>query len=899
MTITTTPERTATDSNFVVGWHTPRRRNRLRGWRFASRLARREVRRRPGRTILVVALIAVPILAMTLAIVLARTGADTSVQEFERTSGTVADLDLQANPGLVTDAQLRKALPAGSRWVRFGTAGGQVRVAGDAASAPYVEVSGLPLDDRLTSGIIDVRSGRAPRTGEVLLSEQLARKLDVGVGDTLRLDRPEGEWRVSGVGRPARDFRVLEIVFGSFASARVRPGSAQERILIDVPGRPGTAKSENLLGILAAGDVEGAYGRARAVDDRGLERRGGEVDPAGLAWGWVAGVLVLVALGIIIAAAFATSARRQLVTLGQLSTQGATAGLTRLTLALQGTWSGILGSVVGIGLALGALLALRDPIEFLFNTALGPWRIRALDLAVIGLTGMAAATIAALVPARSAARIPVLAALNGRRPLGRVPRRLVPIGLALFGGGLALIAVAVAGSRGSSNDASLFAAVAVVGGLGVMFGMCCASPLAVDVAGRIGGRLRGSWRLAARSIGRLRTRSAGVVTAIGVAGALAIVGSTVAATQISRDDATNSADRPFPADAVQVTAWFDTSIDDVEPLPARPLSPELRRTLTRILPGATVTTRRVATFDLAPGAPVDGQWPVVADAAVLDVLGLSDRDRRLLRDTGVMDLRPPLAEVDGFPTPVRPGAVAELPLALEGRRLQVAVAGARDLTSWAGGTTHLITQAAARELGFTIVANGAVIRTPADLTREQQDRLEVVRDEVSGGDSAFLRPGEDPVPTAGPTEGEWTDLTWRSDELRLSPALVQAAIIAPALLFTLLVVAIGLALSATESRDERDVLIAVGARPRTLRRMAGVKATVLTAVGVVLAVPTGLLPAWVALSMATDAAPVRIPWVGIGLLVFAVPVIAGLVAWLASSIAQRVRPVHASTLAAD
>ena len=42
-------------------------------WRFASRLARREVRRRPGRTALVVVLIALPVAAMAAGSVLART----------------------------------------------------------------------------------------------------------------------------------------------------------------------------------------------------------------------------------------------------------------------------------------------------------------------------------------------------------------------------------------------------------------------------------------------------------------------------------------------------------------------------------------------------------------------------------------------------------------------------------------------------------------------------------------------------------------------------------------------------------------------------------------------------------------------------------------------------------
>ena len=73
-------------------------------------------------------------------------------------------------------------------------------------------------------------------------------------------------------------------------------------------------------------------------------------------------------------------------------------------------------------------------------------------------------------------------------------------------------------------------------------------------------------------------------------------------------------------------------------------------------------------------------------------------------------------------------------------------------------------------------------------------------------------------------------------------AAIQGIVIGIVLALILLVVAIGLALAATESRDERDVLVAVGARPRTIRSLAGSKALIITLTGVALAIPTGLIP---------------------------------------------------------
>ena len=119
-----------------------------------------------------------------------------------------------------------------------------------------------------------------------------------------------------------------------------------------------------------------------------------------------------------------------------------------------------------------------------------------------------------------------------------------------------------------------------------------------------------------------------------------------------------------------------------------------------------------------------------------------------------------------------------------------------------------------------------------------------------------------------------------------------------ALLLTLLVVAIGLALSAAESRDERDVLVAVGARPVTMRRLAACRAVALTVVAAVLAIPTGYVPI-VVVYRAIEGEVAAFPWLTAAGILVAVPLLAGGAAWIASSIAQRFRPVRMSNLAVD
>ena len=101
-------------------------------------------------------------------------------------------------------------------------------------------------------------------------------------------------------------------------------------------------------------------------------------------------------------------------------------------------------------------------------------------------------------------------------------------------------------------------------------------------------------------------------------------------------------------------------------------------------------------------------------------------------------------------------------------------------------------------------------------------------------------------------------------------------------MLTLLVVAIGLSLAATESRDERDVLVAVGAKPRTLRGLAGTKAVVLTVGAAFLAIPTGFIPVAAVITAADGGDRLAFPWLtALGLLVL-VPALAGVAALCAS-----------------
>ena len=137
------------------------------------------------------------------------------------------------------------------------------------------------------------------------------------------------------------------------------------------------------------------------------------------------------------------------------------------------------------------------------------------------------------------------------------------------------------------------------------------------------------------------------------------------------------------------------------------------------------------------------------------------------------------------------------------------------------------------------------------------------------------------------------------EQSHLNTALVQWVLVGITLVFVLFVVAVNLALSATETRDERDVLTVVGAAPVAMRASNGYKALLVTVMGAVLAVPVGFLPVAV-FNMADDKnEPLVFPWLVVTLLIVALPLVAGAVTTAASGIALRLRPVRISTMAYD
>jgi putative ABC transport system permease protein len=901
-------------------------------WRFAARLARREVRRRPGRTILVMLLIAVPVIGMTVGSIVFRTTQNDEAS-FAREFGTA---DLAVSSYNTRDWLARTSplgddappLPSGSKTVTYASASTYVRADVDGEiTSTYVELSDIDLRNPIAADTVEIRRGRIPSaTGEVVLGADVAKRFGVDVGDSLRMVRPDLQLQVVGIGRDVSRFDAEVMIVPGFDRTLFSANNgAMLTTLIDVPADSTDRDIETIaagFGAIGAFDAlaEPEFSVRTSTSERFFSSLDSETTKT-LAWGWVGGVVAFVAVGIIIAAAFATSARRQLVNIGQLSSNGASERLVRRTMGLQGMWTGALGALLGLVLAIvGALIAFRTGLfEFILGHQLNTISIVALDLAVIAITAIVAATIAALIPARSAARIPVLSALAGRRPVAAPPKWMVPAGITLFVGGLFLL-----GGAASMTDAGDFGAMlAVIGSLGVIFGIVCASPLIVSMVGKVGSRGGGVVRLASRSLDRSRARSAAVLTAIAVVGALAVAGATALGT--AENDSSQGA---YVPDLKRVTLSFNVGYNEVVPdssgVVDYPLNTPsslpvaLRSEIEKVLPDATWTPLtyviddpepyRVSTGETIPPEGVDPTIDqlsglVVADDAALGLLDLSSEQQDILNESGVLAVVPWYPQRGLIQTPdgyvevnlrsslAALGFDSPIDTVEEERRANALSLNSEQL----GGL--VVSPEFVEQNELLTGVNQYLIENPDDLTSVQRDKINDLRSIEYAGD-AFTPEASAPE-YADLDQVEWGGWSpsFDSPNIPVPWALIQAAIALASLMLVLMVVAIGLSLAATESRDERDVLHAVGAAPRTLRRVAAAKAWVLVTGAAVVAIPAGYITVFVVTRATDSTAPV--PFAVMGALLVVIPLLAAGATLATSAIAQRFKPITYSTFAAD
>ncbi len=504
----------------------PARRPTWSRWSPATRLALRDASAHRRHSLLVIALVALPVALVVGVYVfgMSRTWGDLQQPRVALGAFAAGSAEPVVAPPIPGWSD---ALPDGWRLVPWPTVWAS---GGSAEDGDGVSGTAGDMTDPALAGVVDLQDGRLPASSdEVLVTPGLADVRSLGIGDTWTTNLWGGagsaedrsmQLDVVGIGDVAGTTSGGSFVVGGIPLGWADgPGDAATghgRVLID-SAAPVT--SEQVAAAAAAGVR--VVGRDVPIEDPDLMSL--TISDA-LVVGLALAFLQIVMLA---GAAFAVSIRRRQRELALLCAAGAEPGdLTRAVLA-SGVLLGGMGAALGFILPLVALVAAAPLLEGFGGWAMAAVPPMELAIVLVPIVGLLAAVAASLAPARMAARIPLAEALRARdsasiRPgdVGagrrRTPVRSALAGVALIVAGVLLLVAYPIGSQGEGPGGWPIWAL----GLSVLVcevGVVLLAPLVLTLVAGHAGSLPLAARLASRDAARNRLRSAFAVAAVAVA----------------------------------------------------------------------------------------------------------------------------------------------------------------------------------------------------------------------------------------------------------------------------------------------------------------------------------------------------------------------------------------------
>ncbi|MEV4413966.1 FtsX-like permease family protein [Catellatospora sp. NPDC049609] len=828
----------------------------LRAWIPALRIARREARRAKGRSLLVIAMLGLPALGLSFAATVYDMNELRPAEQLDRELGRYdADVQWIADAPIVQGADgrayqfdgparekpttaedLLRVLPAGSRVTQVVSDFTEVYTPDGVAG-----ITGRTLDvaDPQLAGMVSVLSGTAPRAdGEAAVNARLARRLDVGVGGTVRTVLPDRTYRITAlVEFPDSLSEALVLPPTATTTAAARGFS---HWLVDTPAPLLWADVQQL-------NTKGLLVRSRAVvldpppDDPRLHY-GRSSDVEELSLGVVLIGLIILEIVLLAGPAFAVGARRRSRDLALVAASGGTPGHLRRIVLADGIVLGLAAALGGIVLGIGLATAARPLIEeHLVGARSGGWRFLPLGQAAIAATAVGTGLLAAMVPAFTAARQSVVTVLAGRRGVVRSRKRWITLGLVMAATGAV---IAVAGAFGS--QANVILGGLVVGELGLVL----LTPSLVGLISRAGRWLPLAPRIALRDTARNRGSAAPAISAVmaAVAGAVAIgafVGSEARHSYETYDPQLpvghfavrfpSGPDDP-PPDLARLASAVREAVPGAEPhvIPTvacpEPADPRKRQcSIDLVLPEAhrcpgwaDPPTEGVVTMpDDDPRCRYrGGNWMfylAVDDGSGLAALSTAPPDelaaaRAVLAAGGVVvndaryvvDGKVALATLDGPPV--------DDPYALPTVSVPAAVLTGHDM-----GASFVISPDLVRRAGLATRPSDLVASLDHVLTEQETEQLTGRLREIGGGLTLSAE---------------------RGAQFREEPIIWVLGVIAALIALGAAGVATGL--TAADSRPDLATLGAVGASPRVRRLLSLSQSGVISGLGAVLGVLAGL-----------------------------------------------------------
>ncbi|MGX1491571.1 putative ABC transport system permease protein [Streptomyces tendae] len=587
-------------------------------WRAAVRIARRDAWRSKGRSFLVLAMIALPILGVSALDLTVRSAELTPAQRMERTLGAADARFTDARTGGVAILQdpegeqstpagdysspdtpwpdgptdVTKTIPAGSTVLTDSTGTAKLTTT---HGLLQTEVRELAAADPVARGIMRLQEGRFPeKNDEIAATTRFLESSGLSVGSTLTARGFDRTYVISGSYELPSDLTAQQVnalpgaFLAPYAKAVEKAGLPKPDISTTyLVKKAGGFTWNTVQGINAKGVL--VTSRVVALDPPAdsevplYERKdwanynSGGADAAALAAvGTVVG-LAMLEICLLAGPAFAVGARRSRRQLGLVGANGGARSHIRAIVLSGGLVIGVAAALVGIVLALVLTFALRPLLEDYMGQRFGGFTVRPLELLAIAALAVLTGLLSAVIPAVTASRQTVLASLTGRRGVRRSNRVLPLVG---FGAVLLGAAIGLYGSVVSDQF------VLVAGGSAIAeLGVVAMTPALVGLFGRASRWLPLSPRLALRDAVRNRGRTAPAVAAVlaAVAGTVAV--STYAASRDAQSLAEYRASLPYGAVAALVTEEGGRDVPAVRDAVQRTLPVDVRADVFRIAVG--------------------------------------------------------------------------------------------------------------------------------------------------------------------------------------------------------------------------------------------------------------------------------------------------------------------------
>ncbi|MGH3122845.1 MAG: FtsX-like permease family protein [Streptosporangiaceae bacterium] len=696
------------------------------------------------------------------------------------------------------------------------------------------------------SPMLALVSGRYPAApGQVALTSAVADLYGVSRGGVVRLG--------------GRSYRVTGIV--------QNPGNLLDEFALLKPGQVTDPTQVSILLDAPRGGIRGLPSAA-VLSYPGTGGSG--ISPAVIAL--AASVLGLVFIGLVAVAGFTVMAQRRLRALGMLSCLGATDRNIQLVMVANGAAVGaaavVAGSVAGFGAWLAYVPRLRAATGHVIDPLSLPWWVIITGMALAVITAM----LAARQPARTVARVPVVAALSGHPPEAKAVHRSARAGLTTLAAGLVLLLLS-GGRAGGGPGPRLIGLIATAAGMCLLAGVCV-----TVLGGATGPRSPVAVRIALRDLARYRARSGAALAAVSFAVFLAMLitlgasfrfsmaldwtGENLTSSQlIVYTNAQGGGANGGPIRGPQGSAAQTQPQTGVRALHAEVTTLASQLRAQEVLPLYTAVSAHpdsgsgTSATLVQVGSLRDNFSGTVYVATPALLAGYGIKQNQIGASTDILTMRPGLAaEPDMQLTSCLSPPISGYTCPAAATISDPAIQTFGSLPSGTSAPNTVLTMHAVQALHAKMLLSGWLVQTPKPLTAVQ----------ISLARSA--------VAAAGGT------LDTKSGELGLSQ--ITSGATAAGMLIALGVLAMSVGLIRSESAGALRTLAAIGASRRTRRTITSATAGALALLGAVLgsAVAFAAIVAWAPTSLGGTFA--HVPWADVLLILVGLPVAAAVAGWL-------------------